>query len=260
MSSAKALFVSGTGTDIGKTYATALIAKLLRDAGRDVGYYKAAVSGVTFDAAGGIESDATYVAGIADIPEAHEDMVSYTYRTAVSPHLAARLEGNPVDIEVIRSDFARACERHDYVLMEGSGGIVCPLRRDDEARLDLDDVVRDLGLPVLLVADAGLGTLNALATTMAYLERGGMHAVGIVLNRFEPGNAMHEDNLVMAEELCGIPVAACIAEGGMSLDADPSRFEGMFATPNGPGSPAGVFDEDAARRIRSAGEDAIPKP
>lgn len=236
MNSAKALFVSGTGTDIGKTYVTALIAKLLRNAGRDVGYYKAAVSGVTFDAAGNIESDATYVAKIAGIPETHEDMVSYTYRTAVSPHLAARLEGNPVDIEVVRSDFARACGRHDYVLVEGSGGIVCPLRRDNETHLDLDDVVRDLGLPVLLVADAGLGTLNALATTTAYLNSKGMHAVGIILNRFKPKDAMHEDNRIMAEELCGVPVVGCIPEGGTSLDADPSRLERMFAAPNGPGT------------------------
>lgn len=235
--SAKALFISGTGTDVGKTYVTALIAKLLRDAGIDAGYYKAAVSGVSFDATGAIESDATFVAKAAGIPEAHEQMVSYTYRTPVSPHLAARLEGNPVSMGRIRGDFTHACERHDYVLMEGSGGIVCPLRHDDDARIALDDVVRDLGLPVLLVADAGLGTLNALATTMAYLERAGLEAVGIVLNRFKAGDAMHEDNRAMAEELCGIPVVACVREGAHEIEADPVAFARMFAVPNGPGAP-----------------------
>ena len=66
---AKALFVTGTGTDVGKTYVTALIAKLLRGAGVDAGYYKAAVSGVSFDAGGRISSDATFVAETAGIDE-----------------------------------------------------------------------------------------------------------------------------------------------------------------------------------------------
>ena len=143
---AKALFVTGTGTDVGKTYVTALIAKLLRGAGVDAGYYKAAVSGVSFDAGGRISSDATFVAETAGIDESHDQMVSRTYRAAVSPHLAARLEGGPVSMELIREGFAQACARHSHVLMEGSGGIVCPLRHDEEAVILLDDVIRDLDL------------------------------------------------------------------------------------------------------------------
>lgn len=234
---AKALFVTGTGTDVGKTYVTALIAKLLRGAGVDAGYYKAAVSGISFDAGGRISSDATFVAETAGIDESHDQMVSRTYRAAVSPHLAARLEGGPVSMELIREGFAQACARHSHVLMEGSGGIVCPLRHDEEAVILLDDVIRDLDLPVLLVADAGLGALNALATTTAYMERAGLHAEGIVLNRFEVGNVMHKDNRSMAEELCGIPVVACVREGAQEIDADPEVFLRMFASPKGPGAP-----------------------
>lgn len=230
-SGAKALFVSGTGTDVGKTYVTALMAKLLRGAGIDVGYYKAAVSGVSFDSDGDISSDATFVASVAGIDDTHDQMVSRTYRTAVSPHLAARLEGGPIDMETVRDDFARACARHDHILVEGSGGIACPLRRDEIARISLDDVIRDLGLPVLLVADAGLGTLNALATTMAFIERAHLRAVGIVLNRFDAGNAMHEDNRAVAEELCGVPVIACVENGCDSIEIDPILLERMFARP-----------------------------
>lgn len=231
MRDAKALFVAGTGTDVGKTYVTALMAKFLRGAGIDVGYYKAAVSGVSFDPDGTISSDATFVAKVAGIDETHDQMVSRTYRTAVSPHLAARLEGGPIDMMTARVDFARACARHDYILMEGSGGIACPLRHDDIARISLDDVVRDLGLPVLLVADAGLGTLNALATTMAYMERADLRAVGIVLNRFRAGDTMHEDNRTMAEELCGVPVVACIGSGCDAIEIEPLVLERLFDRP-----------------------------
>ena len=224
----KALFVSGTGTDIGKTYCTALLAKCLREAGYDVGYYKAAVSGVTFADDGSIQSDATYVAGVASIPETHDEMVSYTYRSAVSPHLAAKLEGNPVEIAQVKKDFEAAGNRHEYVLMEGSGGITCPLRYDETGYLGLDEVVSCLKLPVLLVADAGLGTLNALMTTMAYLEKVNLQAVGVILNRFHGGDVMYEDNRYMTELLCGIPVVACVPEGAQNLKVDPAVLAQLF--------------------------------
>lgn len=231
MSGTKALFVSGTGTDVGKTYVTALIAKLLRDAGLDAGYYKAALSGIGTDAQGRPKSDASYVADMAGIHAAHEDLVTFAYKTPVSPHLAARIEGSPVTMEAVREGFNKACNRHDLVLVEGSGGIVCPLRWDDEAHIMLEDVVRDLGIPVLLVADAGLGTLNAIATTAAYMERAGLRACGIVLNRFREGDVMHEDNREMAEALCGIPVISCVPEGATSLDMDPAMLERLFEIP-----------------------------
>lgn len=231
MSAPKALFVSGTGTDVGKTYCTALLAKAMRAEGFDVGYFKAAVSGIQRGADGTVKSDATYVAKVAGMDETHDEMVSFSYETPVSPHLAARIEGTPVDLATIMRDFDRACDRHEYVIVEGSGGIVCPLRFDEE-RIMLEDVVRAIGAPVLLVADAGLGTLNALATTIAYMEAAGIRPVGIVLNRFSAGDAMHEDNKVMAERLCGIPVIACIPPEAAETTVDPRKLAGLFEEAN----------------------------
>lgn len=226
----KALFVSGTGTDVGKTYCTALVAKLLRGDGADAGYYKAAASGVLLDEQGCVESDATYAARIAGIPDTHEDMVSFSYKEAVSPHLAARIEGNPVSLDVVEHDFKRVQERHEYVLVEGSGGIACPLRFDERVIM-LADVVRMLDIPVLLVADAGLGTLNALVTTAAYLEREELRLAGIVLNRFRSDNALHKDNRAMAEVLCSAPVVGCIEEGACELNANPDEMKALFGVP-----------------------------
>lgn len=100
---AKGLFVTGTGTDVGKTYVTALIIRKLRQTGRNAGYYKAALSG-----AASIEnSDAGYVNRAAGIGQARETLLSYLYHSAVSPHLAARLENNPADIYKIISDYKK---------------------------------------------------------------------------------------------------------------------------------------------------------
>ena len=100
---AKGIFVTGTGTDVGKTYVTALIVKKLADAGIHAGYYKAALSGAESIE----ESDAGYVKKIAGITQEDSSLLSYLYQNAVSPHLAARIEGNPVDPETVKADFDR---------------------------------------------------------------------------------------------------------------------------------------------------------
>ena len=101
----RGLFVTATGTDVGKTYVTALIVKKLRGFGLNAGYYKAAVSGAESVS----ESDAGYVNKVAQIGESEELLLSYLYKTPVSPHLAARIEVNPAEMSVIKSTFARVC-------------------------------------------------------------------------------------------------------------------------------------------------------
>ena len=97
---AKALFITGTGTDVGKTYVSALIAKQLKDDGFDIGYYKGALSGSNEIT----DSDAWYVKEKANLTDSYDEMVSYTYKHAYSPHLASQIEGNPVEMQVIKDD------------------------------------------------------------------------------------------------------------------------------------------------------------
>ncbi|HZK18041.1 MAG TPA: dethiobiotin synthase, partial [Clostridia bacterium] len=124
----KGLFVTATGTDVGKTFVTALIVKKLRDTGHCAGYYKAALSGATRTKDGFSPGDAEYVRQIAGLNKKAREMVSYVYENAYSPHLAAQIEGNPVDMSVIKSAYKRLASVYDYVTVEGSGGIMCPLR------------------------------------------------------------------------------------------------------------------------------------
>lgn len=92
-------------------------------------------------------------------------MVSYVYEHAVSPHLAARLSGNPVELSVIQNDYKSISSGYEYMVAEGSGGIICPIRCDEKQKLFLEDIIQSLELETLLIADAGLGTINATVLT-----------------------------------------------------------------------------------------------
>ena len=212
----KALFITGTGTDIGKTYVTGLIVKRLRDAGLRAGYYKAALSGAEIGADGTLlPGDALHVARAANLA-AEEATVSYIYRDAVSPHLAAQIENRPMDFDVVERDYRMAKERTDYLTVEGSGGIICPLRWDAEQHVILDDLVLRLGLSALVIADAGLGTINAAVLTAEHLKMRGIALKGFIFNNWT-GGTMQEDNVKMVEALTGARVLACVERGAADL-------------------------------------------
>lgn len=214
----KGLFVTGTGTEVGKTYITGLLLKKLHESGLRCAYFKAAMSGN--DRApdrGLIPGDARHVRQVSGISQPLETMCPFVYETAVSPHLAARLEGDPLELETVKAGFDRLTTRYDYIIAEGSGGIVCPLRYD-EKKIFLEDVISALKMPCLIVADAGLGTINSVVLTVEYMKARGLTVKGILFNHFHPGNVMEEDNKIMCEELTGLPVLACVEENTADLD------------------------------------------
>ena len=219
----KGLFITGTDTDVGKTYVTALLVKTLRKTGFDVGYYKAAISGAPTVA----ESDAGFVNRFAGINEPEDMILSYLYQNAVSPHLAARIEGNPGEKEVILKAWERVTKAYPYVTMEGSGGIMCPIRHDEKAVYYLEDIIQWLHLPVLVVANAGLGTINHVVTTCEYIKKRHIPVKGILLNHWK-GGIMEEDNVKMIEEITGVKVLAKIRDGDSLLDIDAGEIISLY--------------------------------
>lgn len=228
----KGYFVTATGTDVGKTFVTALLVKKWRDSGIDAGYYKAALSGAEQRNGTWVAGDADYVKHLASLPDTQDELVSYVYKEAVSPHLAARKEGNPVELGKVRSDFASATQRHEFVFVEGSGGIICPIRYDDPAtspasgnpqKLFLADIMKELNLPLLIVTTAALGSINSCVLTVEYARARGLNIRGIIVNRYGvSGNMlMEDDNIFMMQELTGLPILAKITEGGNDLGTAP---------------------------------------
>lgn len=244
----KGIFITGTGTDIGKTYVTALLAKYYKEQGIDVAYYKAAISGADSIP----ESDAGYVKKIAGLEQPDETMVSYLFSEAVSPHLAAKINHRPIELKKVVADYQAVRDSHAFTVVEGSGGIVCPIRYDEDEKILLPDVVKALGLSVLVVADAGLGTIHNVVTTIAYIRSLGIEIEGILLNHYigtslpaltkETYNVsgcrhtagigspemmlperkietfMQEDNYRMIEELTGVSIVATISPDSDQLE------------------------------------------
>lgn len=219
----KGLFISATGTDIGKTYVTALIVKKLREAGLNAGYYKAALSGADCIK----NSDAGFVNEFAKIGQDENTLLSYLYKNAVSPHLAAKIEGNPVEKDVVIKGYKTVQAKYDYVTVEGSGGIICPIRYDDKAQYFLEDIIKWLNLSVLLVADAGLGTINSVVLTKEYMQNHGLKLQGIILNNYT-GTVMQKDNIKMIEAMTGQKVLALVKPDDTDIDIDVEVLRNLY--------------------------------
>lgn len=225
---AKRLFVAGTGTDVGKTYVTALILRTLRDNNVAAAYYKPAMSGNENDENGvRIPGDAAFVKTVSGTPQPVEEMCPYVYERALSPHLAARIEGNPFRMDVALQGLETVGTRYDFVTVEGAGGILCPLAAEEETLLLADFVVAS-GMPSVLVADAGLGTINHVGLTAFYMKERGIPLKGILLNRFDPRSEMHRDNLRMCERLTGVKVIACVRENETELEISWTDLLAMY--------------------------------
>ncbi len=224
----KNLFIAGTGTDVGKTFVSGLIMKKLQESGRTAAYFKAAMSGNLRDSGGSlIPGDGIFVKNVSGIDQSLESMCPYVYEAAVSPHLASRMEGNPVKTEVVKNCFEKLDREYEYVTVEGSGGILCPLCFD-EKEIQLEDVVKELDLSCLIVADSSLGAINAVGLTAFYMGAKNIPVKGIIFNRFHAGNPVDEDNLKMCEYITGLKVLARVSEGDSELDMDADTLISLY--------------------------------
>ena len=221
-------FITGTGTDLGKTYIAGLIVKKLADAKQSAAYYKAAMSGNDRRADGSlIPGDALFVQKTAGISQPLEEMCPYVYEHAYSPHLASRIEGHPVQMDVVKAGYYKVCSAYDFVTMEGSGGILCPICFD-EAKIQLEDVIRELHLPSILIADAGLGTINSVVLTVEYMKAKNLPVKGIIYNHYHGNDVMEDDNIFMCEYMTGLPTLAKVKDGDTELAMDVQDLMALY--------------------------------
>lgn len=219
----KAIFVTATGTDVGKTYISALIVKKIRELGYNCGYFKPALSGAIEKDGKLIPGDCDFVLKTAGINSVPLNYVSYVFKTAVSPHLAAEIENNPIKIEKIKSDYEEIKKEFDYLVVEGAGGIICPFNLKEQ-KLLLPDVIKKLGLDILVVASASLGTINSTVLTVEYAKQQGINVKGIILNNYDENDFMQKDNKIQVENLTGVKVVATVKKDDTSI----SDLSGLF--------------------------------
>lgn len=201
----KSFFVTGSGTDIGKTYVTAALIRGLRARGLRVDALKPVLSG--FDPAAPGASDTAVLAhalGRDLSPEALNLMTPWRYRAALSPDMAAAREGAviPVDQVIAYARGAALASAADILFTEGAGGVLVPL----DARLMIRDVISALGWPVLLVGGTYLGSISHTLTALEALA-GRVRIAAIILsespvNPVPPG----ETAAALARFSAGVPI------------------------------------------------------
>lgn len=215
----KGIFVTATGTDVGKTYVSALLVKYFKEKGINCGYYKPVLSGAVEENGELIAGDAQFVSEVAKLGIKSLDCVSYAFKPAISPHLAAEKENCPIKLEKIINDYQKKIEQNEFTVVEGAGGIICPLNLEEN--LFMYDLPKALDLDVIIVADAGLGTINYTYLTVDFIKHLPLNIKGIILNNFDKDNFMHRDNLKVIERICAVKVIGIVQKNGKNIEFAP---------------------------------------
>lgn len=208
------LVITGTGTEVGKTVTTAAVAAAALAAGRSVAVLKAAQTGVRPDEPG----DAAEVARLAGAVTTAE---LARYPEPLAPGTAARRAGmTPVHPQDVAEAAAKLATEHDLVLVEGAGGL---LVRFDPAGGTLADAAQLLRAPVLVVAPAGLGTLNNTELTARELRTRHLDLLGVVIGSWPPSpDLAARCNLTDLPDVAAAPLLGALPAGAAGLD--PANF------------------------------------
>jgi dethiobiotin synthetase len=166
--------IAGTGTGVGKTVLTASLAASLRAAGRRVGAFKPVVTG-TAEPTPGWPNDHELLAAVTG--QTPQSVCPLTFGPPMSPHLAARLAGVTIEPARLLEAAREAAAALEVLLVEGVGGLLVPLASDYSVR----DFAADLGLPVVVAAPAGLGTINHALLTVESARGAGLDVRAVVL-------------------------------------------------------------------------------
>jgi dethiobiotin synthetase len=198
-----AIFITATGTDVGKTFVAASLIGQLRQMGRVVEVIKPVVSG--FDPNQSATSDPAVLIKALGVPvtlNAIEQISPWRFRAALSPDLAAQREGRKIDVDEVIAFCQSAVEqRQDTLLIEGVGGVMVPL---DDQRTILD-VMMALHLPLILVAGSYLGTISHTLTALDSLYRRDLNVMAIIVSE-TPGSTVPLNDTVAAISRFADPV------------------------------------------------------
>lgn len=208
----RGIFVTGTDTGVGKTMVASALAAWCRRRGVDVGVMKPiATGGRPLPGRGQkrwISDDARQLRRAAGSDDPWSLVNPICFREPLAPWPAALRARTSIQMRVIIEAVRALARRHEFLIVEGIGGLLVPL----SARVTVADLARRLDLPVLLVARAGLGTLNHTLLSLRCAQQGGLRAVGVVLNHATPpardpmGRLAERTNPLILRRLVSVPV------------------------------------------------------
>jgi len=175
------LFVTGTDTGVGKTLIAGAIAKYLRGRGRAVEVFKPAATGCRRKREMLVSADAEFLAACADSRRPLAEITPVRYTTPAAPNVAAERERRPVDLDAIFQSYARLENACEAVIVEGVGGLLCPISDD----FWVIHLARMMHLPMIVVAHSGLGAINHTLLTLHAARSAGLEVAGVVINRYQ---------------------------------------------------------------------------
>jgi dethiobiotin synthetase len=213
----KGIFITGTDTGVGKTFVSAGIARALRARDIDVGVMKPAETGCRSRDGRLIPADAMMLMRSAEATDPLDLVNPYRFRAPLAPLVAAQREGRTIEIRKIKSAFRALTKKHEFLIVEGAGGIMVPLT----SRANYLTLAALLRLPVLIIARAGLGTINHTLLTIMALAAKGIPIAGTVFNHGTDGQQglSERTNPVIIERLSGVAVLGIVRYGQEDFDA-----------------------------------------
>lgn len=233
----RGLFVTGTDTGVGKSVVAAAACAALAASGRRVAAFKPVVTGTDEPPEGGWPPDHELLAAAASAGQAPADVTPHTFGPPVSPHWAAELAGVAIEPQALVASARAAAAGADALVCEGVGGLMVPLAAGYLVR----DLAVDLGLPVLVAARTGLGTISHSLLTVEGARAAGLRVAGVVMTPWPRDPApIERSNRETVERLAGVPVAGLprttpehLAHAGEALPLEAWLEAGEGGSPGG---------------------------
>ena len=196
----KSIFITGTDTDIGKTFVSVGLCLTLENKGLKVGYFKPFQSGVKDGIAPDIEELKKYSNSI-------KTCYSYLFEGEVSPYLASVLSNIEVDINKVKNDLENFKKENDLVVIEGAGGLYCPAIK---GKL-FADVISKLNQEIIIVTTPNLGRINHTLMTIDCARQKGIKIKGIIINSMPENKTQSQENFIKELKMfCDIEILGVI--------------------------------------------------
>jgi dethiobiotin synthetase len=205
----RGLFISGTDTSVGKTYVTTALVSLLRSQGKTVRVRKPVATGAEWVAGRWLSEDTRLLAEAAGEVD-FAKVTRWSFAAPAAPPVAARLQGATLSLDDVVDETRRCYAPGSILLVEGVGGLLCPLTE----QATIADLAMALGLPLIVVARRGLGTLNHTLLTLEAARQRCLPVAGVVVNETTPLNGIAEEHNISELRRLGAPVLAVLPHAG----------------------------------------------
>lgn len=200
----QAYFITGTGTDIGKTIVTSFLYKVLKKLGIKVTILKPFQTGYRDDLQG--YPDIQWFESKLGID--HTGV--YQLEPETSPHLAIRLTNKKIDEQVVLNRIQELKKEFDVVLVEGAGGLAVPLIEKETNFYMTKDLILEACMPIIMVSTSGLGAIHHTLTTFLYAKTYQLHVKSLIFNMLDYSSEIHQDNIQTIEKLLHVSILASL--------------------------------------------------